>query len=136
MLYIYALKLTQNKYYIGKTKNPDIRIETHFNHKGSAWTKTYPPIEINMNPTPGDVHDEDKYTAIYMDKYGIDNVRGGMYVELVLSSEDIAHIQKRMLSTMDLCFKCGSSEHYAKYCKEQNMKYQYFHVLLKVLESV
>lgn len=35
MVYIYTLKLKHNKYYIGKTSNPNFRIESHFNSKGS-----------------------------------------------------------------------------------------------------
>ena len=38
MLYIYILELTNNKYYIGKTTNPNFRLESHFDANGSAWT--------------------------------------------------------------------------------------------------
>ena len=30
MIYIYTLQLEEGKYYIGKTLNPDFRIEQHF----------------------------------------------------------------------------------------------------------
>ncbi len=30
MVYIYILELETNKYYIGKSNTPDIRIENHF----------------------------------------------------------------------------------------------------------
>ena len=39
MLYIYAILLEKQKYYIGKTTNPQFRIESHFNSMGSTWTK-------------------------------------------------------------------------------------------------
>ena len=30
MVYIYVLKLENNKYYVGKTNNPSFRMESHF----------------------------------------------------------------------------------------------------------
>lgn len=46
MTNIYVLKLEQNKYYIGKSNNIDIRLNDHMNGNGSQWTKKYKPIEI------------------------------------------------------------------------------------------
>jgi predicted GIY-YIG superfamily endonuclease len=46
MVYIYILQLEQGKYYIGKTSNPQFRIESHFNLNGSAWTRKYKPIKL------------------------------------------------------------------------------------------
>ena len=43
MVYIYILKLQSNKYYIGKTNNPNFRLEEHGSGKGSTWTKKYKP---------------------------------------------------------------------------------------------
>jgi predicted GIY-YIG superfamily endonuclease len=78
MVYIYVLKLQSNKYYIGKTNNPQFRLSAHFDANGSEWTKLYTPVNLVELITNCDDYDEDKYTRIYMDKYGIDNnVRGG-----------------------------------------------------------
>ena len=33
---IYVLKLEQNKYYIGKTQNPNFRLDQHFNGEGNS----------------------------------------------------------------------------------------------------
>ena len=38
MVNIYILQLENNKYYIGKTTQPEIRLESHFNSNGSSWT--------------------------------------------------------------------------------------------------
>ena len=46
MVYIYILKLKQGKYYVGKTSNPNFRIESHFNSKGAEWTKMYKPEKL------------------------------------------------------------------------------------------
>jgi predicted GIY-YIG superfamily endonuclease len=44
MVYIYVLKLEQEKYYIGKTNNPQFRLDNHFTSNGSEWTKLYKPV--------------------------------------------------------------------------------------------
>ena len=47
MVFIYILQLQLNKYYVGKTNNPKIRLNNHFKSCGSAWTKKYKPIKGN-----------------------------------------------------------------------------------------
>src|SRR6187431_2998919 len=106
-LFIYVLSLQQGKYYVGKTRNPTFRLQDHFNNEGSAWTKKYKPIKV-LELIPGDDYDEDKYTKIYMDKYGIDNVRGGSYVTIELSKSSIHHLKLESTSTNDRCFKCNN----------------------------
>jgi hypothetical protein len=87
MVYIYILQLEQGKYYVGKTINPSFRLDSHFNSNGSAWTKLYKPIKmIELIPNCDD-YDEDKYTRMFMDKYGIDNVRGGSFVSVELENQ-------------------------------------------------
>ena len=80
MVYIYSLKLQSNKYYIGKTDNPNFRLENHFDSSGSAWTKKYKPISIHQVVPDMKDHDEQRLTQEYMAKHGIDNVRGGPWV--------------------------------------------------------
>ena len=83
MVYIYILKLQENKYYVGKTNNPSFRIENHLNGDGSSWTTIYKPLKlVEMIPNCDD-YDEDKYTQKYMDKYGIDNVRGFICIDKI-----------------------------------------------------
>jgi hypothetical protein len=118
MVYIYALQLKQGKYYIGKTLNPNFRIERHFNSEGAEWTKTYNPVKILEIIPNCDDYDEDKYTKIYMDKYGIDNVRGGSYTSIKLDKETKKHLEKNSNSTNDRCFKCGKEGHFAINCPE------------------
>lgn len=118
MVYIYVLKLQNGKYYVGKTSNPKFRIENHFNSNGSEWTKKYKPITLLELIPNCDDYDEDKYTKMYMDKYGIDNVRGGSYTLLHLDTSTKKHLEKISNSTNNRCFKCGKSGHFAKDCKD------------------
>jgi hypothetical protein len=62
MIFIYVLELENKKYYIGKTTNPDFRLEQHFNFSGSQWTKKYKPIKILELKSNCDDYDEEKYT--------------------------------------------------------------------------
>lgn len=94
MLYIYTLELENNKYFVGKTTNPNFRFETHFDYKGNEWTTKYKPIKLIELIEGCDNFDEDKYTLKYMSKYGIDNVRGGSFCQTVLNEEYMNTIEK------------------------------------------
>lgn len=115
MVIIYILELEQGKFYVGKTTNLKVRLSQHFKGEGCEWTKKYKPIKLHEKIN-GDDYDEDKYTKIYMDKYGIDNVRGGMYSKIVLDDNDIKHLNASSTSTNDRCFHCDQSGHYAAQC--------------------
>jgi hypothetical protein len=118
MVFIYILELENKKYYIGKTKNPDFRLEQHFNSTGSQWTKKYKPKKVLQIIPDCDDYDEDKYTRIYMDKYGINNVRGGSYVQIKLDKVTIENLEKMNRGTTNKCFLCGVKGHFAKECND------------------
>lgn len=117
MVYIYILKLKNNKYYVGKTKNPKFRLKQHFDAHGSAWTKKYPPIKIIKVIKNCDGYDEDKYVKMLMKKYGFNNVRGGTYVQTCdLDIVTINFIKKELYMANDLCSRCGRRFHFASNC--------------------
>lgn len=116
MLYIYILKCEQNKYYVGKTTEPHNRLKSHYCGNGSAWTKKFKPI-CTLEVIPNcNAFDEDKYTKMYMDKYGIENVRGGTYCQIHLDEILIAFIKKELNAANDKCYKCGSKGHFGRFC--------------------
>ena len=88
-IHIYVLKLENEKYYIGQTKNIDKRLKFHQKGKlGSDWTKLHSPIEIyKAKETPyTSVQDaiklENRTTIWCMKKFGWKNVRGGDFCTL------------------------------------------------------
>jgi hypothetical protein len=114
--YIYILELVNNKYYIGKTSNPKIRISQHISEKGSEWTKLYKPIKlIELIPNCVDF-DEDKYTLTYMKTKGIDNVRGGSFSQIYIDESTIKIIKKMLNNEDNVCFNCNKQGHFINEC--------------------
>jgi len=83
MIYIVIFLVSTNRYYISKTFNPDITKpeEKHpwFNNQFENRV-----VEVIPNCKESDV---DKYTKIYIEKYGVGAVRGGSFISL--NDEDI-----------------------------------------------
>jgi cellular nucleic acid-binding protein len=113
---VYALKLAGGKYYIGKSDNLDQRLENHFTGSGAAWTREHKPqkvVEVRENVSR---FEEDKMTKEYMEKYGIDNVRGGAYIQVELPEDSRETLQREIRGASDVCFKCNRSGHWASQC--------------------
>lgn len=120
IVYIYILKLKQNKYYIGKTKNPSKRLRDHFDNSGCnskkvKWLEKYEPIGL-ISKFKGDNFDENKLTKVYMAKYGIANVRGGSYCQLKLPKYKLQCLQDEIRGSKDECYMCGKSGHFIDKC--------------------
>lgn len=115
---IYVLKLVQGKYYIGKTyKDVSQRFIQHKKGLGAEWTKLYKPIEIIKFFQTTDKFQEDLSTKQYMDKFGIENVRGGSYTKIHLDDCQLRALEMELKTANNLCFKCGKSGHFASVCK-------------------
>jgi len=123
MVYIYILQLQDNKYYIGKTTNPEFRIEEHFGSGGSAWTRKYKPLKVVELIPDCDDFDEDKYTKIYMSKFGINNVRGGSFCQIVLDDSTVNMLQKMICSATDKCYLCEETGHFIDNCPYEKKEF-------------
>lgn len=114
---IYVLKLEQNKYYVGRTNDLHQRLNEHQSSTASIWTKMYKMVDVE-EVYKGDVFDEEKYVIKYMAIYGIDNVRGGSYSNLVLTYDQQLQIKKSIATAENKCFACSSAAHFTSNCKE------------------
>jgi predicted GIY-YIG superfamily endonuclease len=113
---IYILKLAKGKYYVGKSENPMKRYHDHLQGKGSSWTRKYKPIAIDKILKNQDSFEEDKQVKMYMNKYGIENVRGGSYVSDTLPAYQKEALIKELRGATDQCTVCGRKGHWAKDC--------------------
>jgi hypothetical protein len=116
-MFIYVLQLEEGKYYVGKTTQPSFRIESHFHGSGSSWTKKYKPQTVLEMIPNCDSYDEDKHTIRYMEKYGIQNVRGGSFCQINLSEVNLSTLHQMIKGATDKCYICGKSDHFARDCK-------------------
>jgi len=126
---LYILKCKNGKYYVGTTKlDVTIRLAQHMKGRGAAWTKKHKPLLIEKELNNCDAYDEDKWTKIYMNKYGIKNVRGGSYSQMELPSESIKVLEREVNHANNKCLNCGKNGHYIKQCptrmKPINKKYR------------
>lgn len=120
---VYALKLENNKYYIGKTSRYVVtRFEEHKSNSDLEWTAVHKPISIIENYYTNSEFEEDILTKKYMIKYGIDNVRGGSYVKMDLDDWQVKSLEHEFKSVCDCCYTCGKKGHFANVCPGINSK--------------
>jgi len=108
VVYLYVLKLAGGKWYIGKTDHLNGRLSDQFSGKGAEWCKRYTPLDVHEVINNCDDFDEDKYVKKYMSEYGIDNVRGGSYVQFNLAREQLNFLQKGYMELKTCALSAGA----------------------------
>lgn len=119
MVKIYALRLENRKWYIGKSDQPIVRIQQHRDNPHVQWIRQHPVIDIDM-VIEGDDFDEDKYTLKYMARYGVENVRGGTFSQPQLTHENMVLLHRQIASIEDRCFICRNIGHFTSECPYKN----------------
>lgn len=114
-MFLYALRLIENRFYIGKSQNVEKRFLRHKQGSGSEWTKKYPPITIE-HVRPTFKFGELSLVLDYMDKHGIENVRGDIYSNVILSKSQMREIKIHLRHENKLCLFCGSNDHFMNSC--------------------
>jgi len=120
--YVYVLELTNQKYYVGIANDPDVRFQQHLSGLGSAWTRKYRPNRIIHQAKLISKYDENNMVLNYMEKYGVENVRGGSYARLRLSPSELSHIQATLRHNAAQCYGCGATGHFLVDCPESPTK--------------
>jgi len=113
---LYILQLENGKYYVGKTTDVKKRFDQHVCGNGAEWTKLHRPIKLLETRRIASEHDENNKTKDMMKTYGIDNVRGGSYCQIVLTDAIKKTLQTEIRGTSDTCFNCGENGHFVKDC--------------------
>lgn len=120
---VYVLRLVQNKFYVGKTRNrvsETRRLLAHMRGKGAWWTRKYPPVEVLEVHHDCDDFDELKFTLNMMYEHGIDNVRGAEYVSEYLTPEQKRTIMISIANAKDLCLRCYQAGHFVSNCPAES----------------
>ena len=126
---IYTLRLENDNYYIGRSKNLETRINNHFEGNGSVWTRLHYPIEVlSIVPLTNDFQ-ELTTTLKLMKEKSIEKVRGDIFCSEVLSPTDLVYIRKMIASNDSLpyenrsstfstsfCVRCGRNSHRIEGC--------------------
>mgnify|MGYP001291495337 FL=1 len=110
-MYIYILELQNNKFYLNLTNKSKFTLSDYENRNGYQWTYQNLPMKLEKIIPYCDKYDLDKYVLIMMQKYGINNVRGGSFSELSLDYYTVKFIRKMICNVNNLCDNCGHKKH-------------------------
>ncbi|EEM8427503.1 hypothetical protein DFQ98_08840 [Salmonella enterica subsp. enterica serovar Essen] len=90
---VYVLSLEDGYYYVGYTTNVEHRYQQHLSGEGAQWTKVHKPISI-IEIREGGFEEETAVTLEYIEKYGINKVRGGKFINYSSAKYLPPHLKK------------------------------------------
>jgi hypothetical protein len=131
---IYIILLENNKYYVGRISElkpnfdpigsnsyNEYIFNSHITTSNSEWTNLFSPIKIVESFITNDIFDKDKTTEKYMLTNGIENVRGGMYIETKLYDWQINSLEDKFKSIKSINNLVQISDDiYTKYLEQFN----------------
>ena len=80
---------------MGHTSEKEFRLED-FASDAHLWTTLHPPLEIqNMIPLDS-LSELDEIVLDYMEEYGIANVRGGSYSDILLTHGQLEQVEEKL----------------------------------------
>jgi hypothetical protein len=114
---LYVVSLANNKTIIHLSSlkpDKDILLETRLLYE---FARTNPPLKIVDHTEIYDILEIDSYVKKYMYVYGIDNIRGGSYVDEILP--------EHMLETLNTEFAINRNTYFENSFKIDYLKYKY-----------
>jgi hypothetical protein len=117
---LYVLELSNKKYLIGTTTKTSDEVIIDYWENYIPWADKSEPIKVIEFYEIKDNFEEDKKTLYYMEVYGIDNVRGGSFMDDEFSDDKLAIIRKMIDANIIYCKKCKTSDHATKDCNKLN----------------
>lgn len=121
---IYILECAENKIYVGRSVSEDAANRRFEQHKSgiskTAWTSKYPAVRMLHMYCKQDYLKEEYYTFLMMNKYGVDNVRGGCCTSICLKQYQTDYLNDMLRNQKDLCFKCFKPGHFRDCCPNYN----------------
>ena len=114
---VYVLKLVKGKYYVGQSNDIPYRITQHMYGNGSQYTNKFRIINTLKPLTfPQTNLWELSETLERMKLHGIDNVRGSMFSDIKLTTDQKIMAAQLYSEMKHYCRKCGSPVHLEKDC--------------------
>jgi len=92
--FVYVLLSEDDFYYIGFSRDIQVRICSHFCGAGSKWTQLHKPIDV-ICVKEGCTLLETLTTLVYMIKYGFEKVRGGSYTTVDMKKPPVCLTKAR-----------------------------------------
>ena len=95
---IYVIRCANQKYYVGRTIDVVSRFNAHARGLGSKWCSAHLPLDGIIELHPDAPFQELVITLKTMQRFGIENVRGGPWVTLCLSPSELETIAEMFRS--------------------------------------
>ena len=128
MSLVYVLRCMNAKtnnfvYYVGRTDHFHDRMTSHFGGRGSQWTKEHKPYDVVYQKKSTDPFDEDLITLKYMERHGIDNVRGGSFSSPNLYPSTIRFISRMLANATGKSYHCKPELHFNPKFNDSNQNF-------------